>query len=471
MEKVRLFLRWQLTGTGAFQEKVSAKDQQAIRDGARVWVNMMILAAIGVAIAFLFRDDPEYDDARSEVRNTHFVFKLWGTWYRIKKPFELAQPANMAEGFYEWMFRNDPRLMQRIWESFRETHAPPAVPQVYNLYTGWRTGIDPRTQRPIVHEGLSRLPPSQQYNAYSSAFALGWSRALQRLGVNISPMMIDWTLNNELAYWGREIRITSDYVFSDRAPQWTDTPIMGTMLNRFTHDPSRSSASIQEFWNIMGRGRGDFDQAAAGYLDMIRRGNPNAIMAYLGGLPQEERVYAVLMRHFSSDVSSAHPLNRANIVFRVNSGIRREMAEPGGVISTGGGTRGQSIALSPAQKMEIDNILGRLSSVEVWNALHAIGRPGWAARGIRDPEPVLAELQAASREVYDEMMRRRRRPEAVGLHGRVRAFADDMRRWREIEERVNKLIEDENMLGMAWRRVIRNRRTPTLNLEERPALQ
>jgi hypothetical protein len=425
-----------------------------------------------VGIAFLFRDDPEYDDVRREVKDTHFVFKLWGTWYRIKKPFELAHIANTAEAFFDWMRENDPRLMSRMWSSFRETHMPPIMPQGYNLLTGWVTGVDPgrigsREARRIVPEGLSRLPAHQQYNAYSSAFAIAWSRALNEVGLSISPMMIDWTLNNELAYWGREVRVTSDYLFSSRAPQWTDTPVIGTMMNRFTHDPSRSSESVQEFWRMMARGRGDFDEALAGYDDMIRRGNPGAIEAYLAGLSEPERIYAVLMRHFRGDDLSAHPLHRAQIVYRINTGMRREMAEPQGLINTESGSRGESIVLAPTVRAQVDNILGRLSAIEAWNALHGVGQPGWASREMRDPTPVLEELRAASEAAYEEMMRRRNRPESVGMRGRVGTFQEDRERWSEVEGRVREMIRDRDMLGMGWERVLQRRRAPTRSLEER----
>jgi hypothetical protein len=442
---------------------MSERDQKAIADGARAWVNMMILAAVGVGLSMAFKDDPEYDDVRKEVRHTHFVFKLWGTWFRIKKPFELAQVANIAEAVYDWTRGVNPHLMRSIRESFLETNMPPMVPQVYNLVTGWRTGVDPgrpfsRAPRPIVPENLSRLPSHMQFNAYSSAFAIGWSQALHNLGIDISPMMIDWTLNNELAYWGREIRVTSDYAFSTRAPQWTDTPIIGTMLNRFRIDPSRSSASLDEFWAIMGRGRGEFDEAAAGYDRQLQRANPNAVRAYLAGLQHDEAIYAVLSRHFPAADKAMHPLNRAKSVYDVNIGMRREMADPGGLISTAAATLGTSIALSPAQRAEIDNILGRLSAVESWNALHAIGRPGWERRQVRDPQPLLDELKAVSDDAYTEMMRRRQR-------NRIGTFEADMTRWARVERRVTRMMRNRNMLGLAWGRTFARRRGPARKME------
>ena len=46
---------------------------------------------------------------------------------------------------------------------------------------------------------------------------------------------------------------------------------LGTMLNRFSIDPSRQSASIEEFWKIMGRGKGNFDKAVKGVTSRYSR--------------------------------------------------------------------------------------------------------------------------------------------------------------------------------------------------------
>jgi hypothetical protein len=194
-------------------------------------------------------------------------------------------------------------------------------------------------------------------------------------------------------------------------------------------------------------------------------------MAYHAGLSPEERTYAVLQRHFRGNDQSAHPLNRANIIYRIDSGMRREMAERDGLINTAPGSRGESIPFAPDKRAEMDNILGRLSAIEAWNALHLVGRPGWAAREVRDPQPVIDELRAASPEAYDEMMRRRNHPEAVGLHGRVRSFEEDTARWREVEERVNTMIQDENMLGTAWQKTFRRRKAPTRQMQQPEAVQ
>jgi hypothetical protein len=208
----------------------------------------------------------------------------------------------------------------------------------------------------------------------------------------------------------------------------------------------------------MGRGRGEFDEAAAGYDRLLQQGNPRAVMAYLAGLQRDEVIFAVLSRHFPAASKSAHPLNRAKAAYDVNVGMRREMADPGGLISTDHGTRGETIPLAPAQRAEIDNILGRLSAIEAWNALHAIGRPGWDRRQVRDPQPVLDELKAASEPAYEEMMRRR------GT-GRIGTFADDMTRWTQIERDVEEMIRDRDMLGMAWDRTFRRRRSPTRRMQ------
>jgi hypothetical protein len=192
---------------------------------------------------------------------------------------------------------------------------------------------------------------------------------------------------------------------------------------------------------------------------MLRAANPNATMAYLAGLSREETIYAVLMRHFTPNDKVAHPLRRTNVIYSINSGMRREMADPEGLISTAPGAQGRPIALSPAQRAQVDDVLGRLSALEAWNALHAIGRPGWAQREVRDPQPVLDELRAASEDAYDEMMRRRRQ-------GRIGTWAEDIRRWAQVEQRVERMIQDENLLGLAWDRTFSRRRTPTRRMQD-----
>ena len=207
----------------------------------------------------------------------------------------------------------------------------------------------------------------------------------------------------------------------------------------------------------MSHGAGTFPIAAAGYDRVLKEGVAANTSAYLAQLPREQRIYSVLMRHGTAQEREHHPLNRAAIVVRVDQEMRREMAEERGLISTRT-RRGSSIPLTPTQKTQVDDILGRLSALETWNALHDIGRPGWSNRSVRDPQPVLDELRAASPEAYAEMIYRRQQH-------KVGTFEADQRRWVSTQGRVERLIENENLLGFAWDRTFRRRRGPARQLQ------
>lgn len=467
MRKAALFLRWQIAGDTAAQAKLSEGDRQAIRDGARVWVNIMILSAVGAGIFFLYKDDPEYDDIADEkTRATHWVFKLGGTWYRVKKPFELAALANATEALLETYIKGDPRLGEKLWTNFKETHLPPAIPQTMRLVGDIRSGYDSQNQRPIVRQSLQRLPPYMQFDAYTSEFSKQWAMALHKIGMDVSPAILDYALNNSIAYWGREIGVSSNYFLgrNRESPKWTDVPIYGTVYNRVTIDPSRRSASVDEFWKTMGQGKGKYDQALAGYDNVLKSGNTETVKTYLAGLTDAEREYAVVTKHLSKVQAEAHPLNRAKSIISIDNTMRREMIL-GQLLDTSVRKAPEVMKLSPVKQTEVHDILGRLSAIEAWNSLHDLGHPGWSQREVRDPQVVLDELKAAEPRVYEEMIRRRER-------AKVGDYAADKAKWSDVQAQAKELIKDEDMLGLAWRKAERKRRTPAPSLfGEQPGAQ
>lgn len=462
MANAALYLRARFSGAAQtrLEQEVSANDIKAIQDGGRMWVRMMTLAVVSVAISMAYADDDEVQDALEEARNTHWIIRLPGVpgLIRIKKPFQDAVFANMAEAIFRTFAQNDPRLGKHLWEGVRDTHSMPLIPSTQNLWAGWTTGVDPRTKRDIEPASTDQRSPENRYNAYASAFAIEWSRALAKLpggGIHVSPGMIDWTLQTELAYWGREIKVISDAAYGHRgAPKFTDRPIIGTIANRFAIDPSRASASTAEFWDIMGKGKGSYSRAAADYRFHVEGGNPLATQDFLARLPKDERIFAVLQMSSTAEDKAKHPLNRTNHILSVNNTMRRELADPRGLINTTPGSqRGVPIVLDPATQTVVDDVLGRLSALEAWNALHLLGREGWAHREVRQPEPILAELETASPEAFAEMMRRRKA-------NRVDIFERDNERWVRVQEKVERLIEDEDMLGRSWNRSFERRRGP-----------
>jgi adenylate kinase family enzyme len=468
MEKLKVYLRYALTRRAsaeqAMKETMSQRDQKAIRDGMRMWIWLSLIGVAGAALAMLYKDDPEYDDIRTtddQTKYNHWVFKAGDTWYRLKR-FEFGYPAIATEAAFDLLAKGDPRVWEKLRDGFLASHTPPVIPQALNLQAALRTGVDPRTGRPIVPDYASGLSAVRQRGPYTSAFANEWATALHVVGIEVSPYKIDYALQTELAYWGREIKTDTDYFTGkdNRAPKLTDYPIVGTMVNRFTLDPSRRSESVREYWRLAGKGQGPYAAAAKDYDDVLKSGSEDSVKAFLAGLKPEERVYAVLDKHFKPTEKEAHPLNRARAIFTIDQAMKREMAMDR-LVNTQPGQKGETIPLSPQKRVELDDILGRLSAIEVWNALHDIGRPGWEKREIRNPQPVLDELKGSSEPVFDELMQRRRK-------AKVGDYADDQEKWLEVKDRVEQLIQDEDMLGMKWEKTVKKRRSPTPNLSKTP---
>lgn len=442
--------------------KMSDGDQRAIRDGMRLWINVGIMAAAGAALFFLYKDDPEYQDiATEETKMTHWIFKgMGGIWTRIKKPFEAATVANIVQAGLETHYYQDPRFWEKVRENFKATHTPPYLIQSLKVPIELYTNTELRTGRKIEGDAIARLPVTERFNAYTSQLALDMSKALNKVGVDMSPVKIDYALNNSFAYWGREGGVSSNYVFgrNRESPKWTDVPVIGTVINRFTLDPARSSAATKEYWDIMGRGRGPFDVALAGYENAIKSGNPDTATSYLSQLKPDELAYVVANKHFTKAQAEAHPLNRAKAVLNINNEMRRELIL-GGLLDTEIRSQTAPMQLSPAKQTEVHDILGRLSAIEAWNSLHDTGREGWSKRQIRDPQPVLDELKASDPRVYEEMERRRRK-------AKVHDYAEDRARWSDLQQEINRIIADDDLLQMRWSRMQSKSKAPRKAMEE-----
>jgi hypothetical protein len=335
-----------------------------------------------------------------------------------------------------------------------------------------QTGVDARTGRPITPFTLRDLPPYMRHTPFSSEFARQWAEFLHGIGIQASPVAIDYALNSQLGYWGREVQLFSN-LFSQhpRSADPREIPLLGPVINRFTWDPHRSTESILEFRRIMRDGQSPYIQASAGYNQLMRDGaSADALRTYLVGLPPDQIIYSVLMQHFRTTDRNTHPMNRAQQIDRVLFQLRREMAGQG-AISTDPESRGNAIALSPALRTQVERIMQNITALEMWNALHDMGRPGWANRSVRDPTALYRELQASAPTLYAELLRRFARNRLDdGSEAPIGDYATDRAAWIAVQRQVIEKIEEENLLGLqeAWDQKFRSRRWPARRRPDDP---
>lgn len=477
----KLWLRYMLSrrnqgqGLTEFEKSYSKRDEIRMRRGLRVWVILSIIGVMGGALSFMNGggDSPEeYDNVNRHTKNTHWVYKIYGMWIRMKR-FEFGLPAIITEAVMDLVRKGDPRIATRIRDGIVATHVPPIIPQIATDVAAARTGIDLRTGRPITPYYLQDQSPHMRYNSFTSEFARAWAQQLHALGIPASPVAIDYALTSQLGYWGREGQILSNFLYGRTrgSTNPTDWPIIGQIINRFAFDPSRRTESHEAFFELMGRSAGPYRFAANDYNRLLRDGAPaEAVRTFLASLPHEERVYAVLQRHFSRQERNLHPLNRADQIVRINHRMMAEIIGQG-LINTERGERGSVINIAPAQRREVNSILLRLEAAELWNALRDMRHPGWQGRGAIDPGPILRELQASSPSVYNEMLHRRRSNKIDGNENSpapVGNYETDRAEWIAAERRVNEMINERNMAGLrsAWDRTFRRRRGPAYRMQD-----
>lgn len=428
---------------------LSVAEKAALPNSARIWIKMASIGLIGVALAALYRDDPEYDEFNDYMRATHWFFKLFGTWERMPKPFELATPSNAMEAAFDALWKKDPRALKKFMNSLGYTMSVPVEAQAVKMYYEWQTGKDLFRDKDVVSQDLARLPPEMQFNAYTSEFGkmvgkvMGWS-----------PARVDQFVAGMFATLGRDALTISDAALprinmatGGAIPGVSTTPRADKsvedywFLSRFTRRAARGALSTSEFWDQMSQTGGKFQQAASGYQTLLRAGREREARDFIDALPDEQKAFALLEGTFKESDKDLNPMHRARQVAAAMSGIRKEMvleslikqegAKPGAYKKQG--YEPEKISLPPSKQRVVNEILEDATMREYRNALIVIGQPGWAQKQIMPTDGLMKELRAASPEVADELEYRLRKGRS-----KVYPFEGVKEVWPEAKQRLIK---------------------------------
>jgi hypothetical protein len=377
---------------------LSRVEKNALRTGRKAWLKMLSIGFISAALHFLFRDDPDYQEAGEYLRVTGWVIPMGdGRLFYLPKPFELAMAANAIERGLEFA-SGDSTAVGRFLRGVVFNMTPPTAPPAVQVALEASINKDFFTGREIVPSYMQALAPELQYDNYTSSLAkwmgnsFGWS-----------PMMVDHVLGGLGASAYRDISTALNAADPTRASlDETDMPI----LRRFVRDTRRGSVSAQDFWNQASTRSGALARAAASYKREVDAGNEPAAERRLAQMDADQRSYAVLMTHFDADQKRLNPFYRATQATTLISKMRREVASELSLEDTTVADAQQSIQLTAGQKQQIDEILSELSRREVRNTLIATGQPGWAGKELLPTQETMDLLLTVNPDVYDELQRR-----------------------------------------------------------------
>jgi len=429
--------------------KLSRDEERALADSAKAWMNLLLYTAFLLSFRWLYDDDDEYKMIEPKLKYRAQPVKVGDEWGGIPKAFEWSIPATIIEAAIDAQLDSDPRLKERIIGALYENAVPPLpIPQGFTLWSDIRSNFDARRGRPIVPSFMQNRPPQEQYNAYSSKFAMWLARQINEnaalkagveaqgrklFGVDrfqVSPLLIDYAISTGGGYWGKDVQKLSNFAgeVGPRSGRVTEWPIIGTLLQRLSIDPYRANDAKEGYWKRMAQFGGTFMVAAGGYDSILKDRSQEAANQFLATLPEEERAFALVMAQEDTKKRRLHPFKRMADVYDATKDISQEIIA-GRLEDTSVKSDPKRIVLAPDKAFEVLNALEQLQGIEMTNTMIALKIDQFAARKPLDTAPALALLQAASPAVAAELQERYKRKHVVD-------YADAVKEWPLIKDEL-----------------------------------
>lgn len=369
---------------------LTKQEREELPQAMITFSRVMMIGMIGAAQAWLYHDDEEYNNISDYYRSFYWVFRgTDGAWVSIPKPFELAVASNIFERSIEYAYRNDPLALDKVFSGVVDLSLPPLSNPLYNVGVGAMYGIDARSGNELIPMSLQGVDPEMQYTEATSEMAKRIGKA-----IGVSPIMVDYSILNLTGTWGRDtLSYTNRLIDANRPEKGVDD---AWVSRRFIRDWSRGSVAAKEFWDRVAWKGGRMAVAARAFHLRVKDGNPEKASQYLGTLPEDEQLYA-MMSEMGRATLRMHPMERASEVARTLSKMRREMLasnEP------------YLQKVNPQQKRMIDDIMSELSAKEMHNALVLTGARGYENRKMFDALGTRDLIEKVSPEVYSELLTR-----------------------------------------------------------------
>jgi hypothetical protein len=409
---------------------LTESETAALKDSARAWLTVLMIAFAHLAIEMAFNDPDELED-RSELERAMYVtFTINGETYKIPRGFDAINlVSNGVRANYESWFREDPTAKERFRRSLLLL-TPPMSSPLLDLYIGWKHNRNNFFNTDVEPEYMQGLMPTERYSAYTSNLAREISKGISPI-IDVSPIMVEYSMNAIGSDWSRDILRAYDAFDPDKpALKWQEFPFLRAARG------SKVSRGSNEYWELMGSD-GDFQQPAGSYKqEAVDRRNwrQEDIRRFF-----EERVtdddakaFAILNAHYEKDQRRLHPMERARDMVSAASATMREIADNRIDVPV---TRKkvERADVSRAVRGYAMEILAEVNRREYRNALIALQRPGYENREPQPVEPYLDELKTISPEIWASL-----RKKMVDSDGRPRVYNyDEVRKfWPEMKRRL-----------------------------------
>ncbi len=240
-----------MTGEGSATKAQRAKYASAAFGRMMVSVVLPSLLAMAWNKDYDDEDDKQYPKLSSYMKNNYWNFALGdGKFFSIPKPREYAVFANVMERAIEKEWMDNEEAFRGFGEYLKDTFFPPGIPQglSFNDFLQALSDLvligslvdlgrnEDFAGRPVVSEGMKRLPAEQQYNDKTSLLAKTIGQA-----TGTSPMVLDFMIKQNAGVFG-----TLNAAFTANPAERDFT--FGTK-NKFIRDAVYSTDILNHFYD------------------------------------------------------------------------------------------------------------------------------------------------------------------------------------------------------------------------------
>lgn len=379
---------------------------------ARVGLTRLMLTGVvlGAGLAVYNQDNERWTNAHKFVRDQNFLFSIGGMDFALPKGFGVVQSTvNLFERAMELAIRKDPTIATDWLEAAGSAFAPPTQNPFFSTYMDVTANYNRFRDREIVPYYMQGWEKPEQYNSYTSMLARQIAKGANQAGVDLSPMKIDYTLQQLGGGIARDFLFAWDVAMGNEKPekQIYDYPV----LRRFVKNLERGSKATDAFFKLVGEKTGRLELVENAYRGKINNGERDGAAEYLRNLKEDERAWVVLNTHgFSTMEKRIHPLYNAREQVQIINGMVRQLVNnnlikeedvdrTNVVISR---RDASAVKLDPKSRAHLMEDLLSLSVAVTRNSMVAVGAKGTTGLKQMDTSEILKRIGAENPEVAKE---------------------------------------------------------------------
>jgi hypothetical protein len=384
------------------EKTLTKSEKDALKDAMRAWTTLAMIAVAHLMLELMLNDDDELRDKSELERALNIPMTINGQPYRIPRGFDIVNvTSNALRAQYDSWRYEDPTAWQRFRKTLGYSLVPPHSSPLLDMYIGWKHGRNNFFDSAIEPEYMQGRLPEDRYKAYTSKLSKDMAEGINAVApFEVSPLMVEYTMNTLGSDWARDILRTYDAADPDKpALRWQEYPFIRTTRGL------RGTRGAEDFWDLMGRDGGEFIQPAGSYKEEAVKNKvwtQEDLRKFFERRVTDDdaRAYAILNGHYDVDQRRLHPMERAKEFITALSATSRQVAfnrvdDP---------RTGKRLEVTRAVRQQANEIMSEISRREYLNGLIAIQRPGYEFREPMPVKPYLEELKTVSPRIHAMLM-------------------------------------------------------------------